>query len=178
MDGLVSISGLPGSGTTTAAAGVAAVLGLDVVNGGEVFREMAAENGMGLAQFGAYAAAHPVVDIELDRRLAVRARQGAAIIESRLAGWILHNESLEGLRVWLRCDDKVRAQRVAGREGTSVDQAHADNAEREKVEHDRYFALYGIDLRDLTIYHQQLDTGQLDVAAIVESIVDAYRSAA
>lgn len=174
----MSISGLPGSGTTTAAAGVAAVLGLDVVNGGEVFREMAAENGMGLAQFGAYAAAHPVVDIELDRRLAVRARQGGAIIESRLAGWILHNESLEGLRVWLRCDDKVRAQRVAGREGTSVDQAHADNAEREKVEHDRYFALYGIDLRDLTIYHQQLDTGQLDVAAIVESIVDAYRSAA
>jgi CMP/dCMP kinase len=173
----VSISGLPGSGTTTAAAGVAAALGLDVVNGGEVFREMAAENGMGLAEFGAYAAAHPTVDVELDRRLAHRARQGGAVIESRLGGWILHNESIDGLRVWLRCDDKVRAERVASREQIAVDQALSENTVREQVEHGRYLALYGIDLRDLTIYHQQLDTGELAAEAVVDHIVEAYRSA-
>lgn len=156
---------------------MAAALDLDVVNGGEVFRTLAAENGMGLAQFGAHAAANPDVDVELDRRLAERARQGGVVIESRLGGWILHNEALEGLRIWLRCDEQVRAERVAGREEISVEQALADNSEREKVEHDRYLALYGIDLRDLTIYHQQLDTGELNPAAVVDSIVDAYRSA-
>jgi CMP/dCMP kinase len=174
---LVSISGLPGAGTTTAAAGVAAALGLDVVNGGEVFREMAAENGMGLAEFGAHAAAHPTVDIELDRRLAERARHGGVVVESRLGGWILHNETLDGLRVWLRCDDVVRAERVAGREGTGVEQALAENTEREKVEHERYLALYGIDLRDLSIYHEQIDTGVLDPDSVVDLIVDAARSA-
>src|SRR5688500_17488094 len=110
---------------------------------------MAAESGMSLAEFGAYAAAQPAVDIELDRRLAERARAGGVVIESRLAGWIVRNEELDGVTVWISCDDEVRARRVASREGKTVDQAFVENAEREKIERDRYLALYDIDLADL-----------------------------
>ena len=48
---LITISGLPGSGTTTVSRLVASALHLDRVPGGEVFRQLAAESGMSLAEF-------------------------------------------------------------------------------------------------------------------------------
>jgi len=174
---LITVSGLPGSGTTTAATRVARVLGLELLPGGEVFRAMAAERAMSLSEFGTYAAAQPTVDVELDRRLAARARQGDVVIESRLAGWILHNEGLEGVAVWIQCDEEVRAARVAGREGIAVEQALAENAEREKVEHDRYLALYGIDSHDTSIYDLVLDSGRLSPDQVADRIVAAAQAA-
>jgi CMP/dCMP kinase len=172
---LIAVSGPPGSGTTTAARGVAAKLGLDLLHGGEVFRAMAAEHGMTLRDFGRYAAERPEVDVELDRRLAAAARDGDIVIESRLAGWVLTNEGLDGLRVWLHSDDKVRAERVAARERVSIEQALADNAEREAIEHDRYLAVYGIEMADLSIYDLVLDTGVLGPAEVVDRVASAAR---
>ena len=170
---LITVSGPPGSGTTTAATRVAKVLGLEMLPGGEVFRAMAAEHAMTLGEFGAYATAQPAVDVELDRRLAARAHEGDVVIESRLAGWILHNEGLGGVAVWVTADDEVRATRVAAREAITVDQALVENAEREKVEHDRYLALYGIDIRDISIYDLVLDSGRLDPEEVAERILAA-----
>ena len=70
-----------GSGTTTAAQRVADRLALELVPGGEVFRAMAVERGMSLPDFGRYVSDHPEVDVELDSRLALRARSGGAVIE-------------------------------------------------------------------------------------------------
>lgn len=137
---------------------------------------MAAEHGMTLADFGVYAADQPIVDVELDRRLADRAHQGDVVIESRLAGWIIHNERLDGLAVYLDCDDATRAERVAAREGSTLEQALAENTEREKVEHDRYLALYGIDLSDLSIYDLVLDTAANDAESVAAAIVSAAQS--
>jgi cytidylate kinase len=154
---------------------VAEVLELELVPGGEVFRAMAVEHGMSLREFGAYAASEPAVDIELDRRLADRARAGGVVIESRLAGWIAHNERLDAVRAWIDCDDDVRAARVAEREGKAVEQALEENAEREKIERDRYLALYGIDIEDLSIYDLALDSGRLPAPEIAAQIVAAAR---
>jgi cytidylate kinase len=154
---------------------VAHALGLELVLGGRVFRAMAVEHGMTLSEFGAYAAAQPTVDVELDRRLAERARTGGVVLESRLSGWIVHNEGLDGLRVGLQCDDRVRAERVAAREQIPVERALADNAEREKVEHDRYLALYGVEIADLSIYDLIVDTGVHGVDATTDLIVAAAR---
>jgi CMP/dCMP kinase len=170
---LITVSGPPGSGTTTAAQRVADRLALELVPGGEVFRAMAAERTMSLPEFGRYVAEHPEVDVELDSRLARRAREGGAVIESRLAGWIARNEGLAAVVVWMDCDPRIRAERVAGREGVSVEQALADNEERQRVERGRYLALYGVDLADLSIYDLALDSGELRAPALAERIVDA-----
>lgn len=172
---LITVSGPPGSGTTTAATTVAEVLALELVPGGEVFRAMAVEHAMSLREFGVYAAAEPAVDIELDRRLADRAHTGHAVIESRLAGWIARNEGLDAIRVWIDCDDAIRAERVAAREAKTLDQALAENAEREKVERDRYLALYGIDIEDLSIYDLALDSGRSSAAALATEIITLAR---
>ena len=48
---LITLSGLPGSGTSTVARAVASRLALDHVDGGTVFRSMASERGLSLAEF-------------------------------------------------------------------------------------------------------------------------------
>jgi predicted cytidylate kinase len=170
---LITVSGPPGSGTTTAAQRVADRLGLELVPGGEVFRALATEHQMSLPEFGRYVAGNPEVDVELDSRLGRRARNGGAVIESRLAGWIAHNEGLAAVVVWIDCDPRIRAQRVAAREGVSVERALADNEERQLVERRRYLALYGVDLSDLSIYELVLDSGELRPPELADRIVAA-----
>lgn len=136
---------------------------------------MAVELGMSLPAFGAHAMTHPAVDIELDTRLAARAAKGHVVIESRLAGWVARVDGLNAVTVWVDCAPEVRARRVAGREGITVAQALAENTERQQVERDRYVALYGIDLADLSIYDLVLDSGLLQPDEVAGAIVDAAR---
>jgi predicted cytidylate kinase len=172
---LITVSGPPGSGTTTAAEHVAARLEIALVPGGKVFRAMAAEAGLTLPDFGRYAAHHPEVDAELDRRLAERARAGDVVVESRLSGWIAHNEGLVAVSAWIDCDPAVRAERVAAREGVAAAQARAENDERQAIERVRYQALYGLDLEDLSIYDLVLDSVELGPIELADRIVEAAR---
>jgi cytidylate kinase len=169
---LVTVSGPPGSGTTTTSKHVAARLELELVPGGAVFRALAAERGMSLADFGRYAIDHPDVDLELDARLAARARKGDAVIESRLAGWIAHNEGVPAVTVFVDCVPHIRAERVAKREGLTVARARADNRERERVERARYLALYEIDIEETAIYDLVLDSGALSPTELSDRIAD------
>jgi cytidylate kinase len=168
---LVTISGLPGSGTSTVALGVAGALGLPRLDGGTVFRTMAAERGMTLAEFGAHAESDPSVDVELDTRLAAAARGGDVVLESRLAGWIARNEGLVATVVWIACDEAERAARVGRREGLPVDAALAANRAREASEAARYEAYYGIDLADLSVYALVLDSTSTRPEDLVAAIL-------
>ena len=134
---------------------------------------MAREAGLTLPEFGRYAADHPEVDAELDRRLAERAREGGVVVESRLAGWIAHNEGLAAVAAWIDCDPAVRAERVAAREGVTAARARAENDERQTIERARYRALYGLDLDDLSIYDLVLDSVELGPAELADRIVEA-----
>lgn len=174
---LITISGLPGSGTTTVSRLVADALGLELLPGGEVFRQMAAEAGMTLADFGVHAQDHPEIDRELDDRLEVRAAAGGCVIESRLAGWLATRARLRAVRVWVDCADEVRAARVAEREGTSLGQALLDNAERSGLERARYQAVYGVDLDDRSTYDLILDSTSEQPDALSAAIVERARLA-
>ena len=172
---LVTISGLPGSGTSTVAQSVADALGLPRLDGGAVFRTLAAERGLTLAEFGALAEREASVDLELDDRLAAAARAGDVVLESRLAGWIAVNQGVEGLRVWVACDASERARRVALREGIDVAVALAANASREASEALRYRTYYGIDITDLSPYDLVLDSTNTAPDQLVSEIVGSVR---
>ena len=170
---LLTISGLPGSGTSTVAREVAHRLGIERLDGGAVFRAMAGERGLSLAAFGAVAEGDPAIDLELDARLAARAREGDVVLESRLAGWIATNEGLAALRVWLACDDEERARRVGVRDGETIEEAMRTNRAREASEAARYRAYYGIDIGDLGVYDLTIDTTGTPPEACVERILGA-----
>ena len=170
---LITISGLPGSGTTTASRLVADALGLERVPGGEVFRQLAAEAGMSLAEFGVHAQDHPEIDIELDRRLTERAREGGCVIESRLAGWLTSRAELPAVRVWIDCSEQIRAERVARRDGTTVEQAMLDNGARAELEHARYLSVYDIDLNDRSTYDLVLESTDAPAADLADDVIRA-----
>jgi cytidylate kinase len=170
---LITISGLPGSGTTTASRLVADALGLERVPGGEVFRQLAAEAGMSLAEFGVHAQDHPEIDIELDRRLTERAREGGCVIESRLAGWLTSRAELPAVRVWIDCSEQIRAERVARRDGTTVEQAVLDNRARAELEQARYLSVYDIDLNDRSTYDLLLESTDAPAADLADEVIRA-----
>ena len=137
---------------------------------------MAAEAGMTLAEFGAHAQDHPAIDRELDDRLAARAAEGGCVIESRLAGWLATRAGLRALRVWVDCDDDVRAARVAARDGSTVAEARSDNEARSALERSRYRAVYDIDLDDRSTYDLVLDSSTTPAARLADVIVERARA--
>jgi predicted cytidylate kinase len=170
---LITISGLPGAGTSTVARLVADALGLDRVDGGSVFRAMAAERGLDVGEFSTVAEGDPEIDLDVDQRLANRARQGGVVLESRLAGWIVTNEGLESTRVWIDAAEVERSRRVAAREGVDTEVALEANRGREASECRRYQIYYGIDLEDRSVYDLVIDSTGTTPESIAESIVGA-----
>jgi CMP/dCMP kinase len=168
---LVTISGPPGSGTSTVARLVATQLHLEHVDGGTVFRAMAAERDLDIGAFSEVAEADPRIDVELDTRLAAVAHAGDVVLESRLAAWIARNEGVEATTVWIDGDEDVRATRVAGRERIAVSQALEANRVREASERLRYLTLYGIDLEDRSVYSLIIDSTDASPDEVAESIV-------
>ena len=172
---LVTLSGLPGSGTSTVARAAAAALGLDHVDGGTVFRTVAAEQGLSLAAYAALAEHDEKIDRALDDRLTERAHRGDVLLESRLSGWLATRAGLESLCVWIRCDEVERARRVAGRDGQDGDLALAHNQQRERSERARYLRYYDIDLTDLAIYDLVLDSTEASPPDLVAAVVSAAK---
>lgn len=170
---LITLSGLPGSGTSTLAKLAAPELGLDHLDGGTAFREAAAEAEMSLADFAALAEQDDSIDRALDDRLTDRARSGDVLLESRLAGWLVTRAHLSALRVWVACADEERARRVGGRDGHDLASGLEQNRAREASERQRYQAYYDIDLRDLSIYDLVLDSSELGPDMLLASISEA-----
>lgn len=170
---LVTVSGLPGSGTSTVADLVAQRLGVAHVDGGTVFRTMASERRLDLREFSAVAEANSAIDVELDARLAAIARAGNVVLESRLAAWIAANEGVRATSAWIDGDERVRAERVARREHIDPAQALEANRAREASERHRYATLYGIDLDDRSVYDLVIDATSESPEAVAESIIAA-----
>ncbi|MDD4669066.1 MAG: AAA family ATPase, partial [Candidatus Methanomethylophilus sp.] len=86
----ITISGPPGSGKTTVCAKLSEALGLKAVVFGQVFRELAAERGISLAELGALAERDPNIDQSIDAKIVDTARANPDIIlESRLSAYML-----------------------------------------------------------------------------------------
>jgi cytidylate kinase len=176
---LLTVSGPPGSGKSTTAAGLAESLGYEHVSGGDIFRELAAERGLSLAEFNARAEEDPEIDRTLDRRLAaVASDRDDVVLESRLAGWLAGGDA--DLRLWLTAPLDVRAARIADREGGPVDRVREETRRRERSEAGRYDEYYGIDIDDLSIYDLALNTARWDPDAVRHLLtvaVESYRPA-
>ncbi|MWV64629.1 AAA family ATPase [Halorubrum sp. JWXQ-INN 858] len=167
---LITVSGPPGSGKSTNAAGLAEALGLDHVSGGDIFREMAAERDMTPVEFNEYAEDDADVDRDLDRRLhEIATTRDDLVLESRLAGWLAADHA--DLRLWFDAPVDVRAERIAEREGKPVDRARAETERREASEHKRYLEYYDIDIGDLSIYDAAYNTARWGPERFLDALV-------
>ncbi|MCP1663004.1 MAG: cytidylate kinase [Methanocalculus sp. MSAO_Arc1] len=169
----ITVSGLPGSGTTSLGKGIASECGYTFISAGEVFRECARERNMDLASFGKLAENDPSIDRLIDeRQKEIGMSSDDIIIEGRLAGWMVENADL---RIWLSASPKCRSARIAERDIQDGDTATAITLERERSEAQRYTSYYGIDINDLSCYDLILSSelfGRTSLVAIVGTAVN------
>jgi cytidylate kinase len=172
---IVTVGGLPGAGKTTVARKVSEELGLKHVNMGEIFRGLAESRAMTLEEFGAFARRNPEVDRSVDGKALEVAKGGKVLLEGRLTGPMLKRNGVEAFQVWLDAPLKVRAQRIASRDGLSFASAVAATQAREKVEWDRYFEIYGIDLRETDGYDLVIDTSDKAPDEVAAQVIAAVK---
>jgi len=169
---LITISGLSGSGKSTAAKGLSERLGIPTVDIGKIFRKMAEQYGMDVVAFGRYVEEHPDIDRQLDAAMVRRARRsGDLILQGRLSGLMTKRESLPAVRIWITASARVRASRVARRQGIPYKQAMAEISRRDRDNRVRYRHTYGLDLNDLSIYDIVVRTDNLTLEEVVSSLV-------
>ncbi len=175
-DILITIGGLPGSGTTTAAALLSKKLDIPWTSGGSIFRELAKEMGKELNEFGRYAEGNPDVDRELDRKLIAVMKKGDIIVESRLAGANAMKHGIPALRVYLHASFQTRVDRIQNREGGPVENIAEATRERERSEKKRYLEYYDIDYENLDHYTLVINSGELLPDQIVCIIIEGLRT--
>ena len=115
----VTISGHPGSGTSTLVSLLCETKGWSSLNGGELFRQEAKRRNMSLADFGQLCKEDLEVDRQLDSLLKEQMmrtdEEAPSVVESRLSGWWAYKLGLSTPRIWLEVDDIERAKRVQAR---------------------------------------------------------------
>jgi cytidylate kinase len=171
---IITIGGLPGTGTTTMAKKIAEKYNLRHVCAGFIFRDMAKEMGMDLAEFSKYAEENEEVDKEIDRRQVEMAKEGNIVLEGRLAAWMLIKNNIKiDLAIWLKAPPMVRAERISIRENEDVEEAMRKMLEREQSEKKRYKEIYNIDIDDLSIYDLVIDTSKWGIDGVFNIICTA-----
>ncbi|MBQ7702586.1 MAG: AAA family ATPase [Candidatus Methanomethylophilaceae archaeon] len=168
----LTISGPPGSGKTTACNRLSEELGLKAVVFGKIFRELAAEKGISLAELGALAERDPSIDKGIDERIIEIAKANDDIIlESRLSAHMCVRNNIPAFKIYLQASPDVRISRIGVREGDSLEKAKADTIERQKSEAKRYKMYYDIDIDDMSVYDLVVNTDDLDPDGVLDEIL-------
>ena len=170
---IVTVSGSPGTGTTTLARALARELGVPWVNSGDLFRKIAGERGVGVAEMNRLAEEGPEVDYLIDDAMKASAREGSGVFEGRITGHLLKKADL---KILLKGDVRVRAERIARREGKLVEDALGESRQREESEARRYMKYYNIDIGDLSVYDLVIDTVKWDEKGTQEIALAAARA--
>ena len=175
----ITVSGLPGSGTTSLSRYLSERHGFSLISAGEVFRQCAQEHRMDLAEFGRLAEEDPSFDKMIDaRQKEIALQQDNIIVEGRLSGWMVEKADI---RIWLHAPISCRIKRIIFRDHVA-DEKTAENLtiEREQCEASRYITYYSIDINDLSIYDLTLNSGHWGVeglGAIVDTAIARLKPA-
>ena len=169
---IITISGAPGTGTSTLARGLAAELHLRWVNSGTLFRKIASEKNISVKDMNRLAEKGPDIDYLIDDAQKALAKEGPGIFEGRLSGFLLEAD----LKILLKADLKERAERISKRESKPLEDAIHETRTREESEARRYKMYYNIDINDFSPYDLVVDTEKFDEAGTIAIILAAVRA--
>ena len=168
----ITISGHPGSGTSTLVSGLVNHFNWRYLNGGQVFRDEAKSRNMTLEEFGELCVSDTNIDKLLDEKLRQRISENEIeVVESRLSGWWAFKLSMNCPRIWLHVDEDERASRVVSREGISFEQALKDNRKRLLLDSKRYQELYNLAVDDEEPYTHVIDATNINAQQLLTKVV-------
>jgi CMP/dCMP kinase len=169
---IITISGAPGTGTSTLARSLSQELKLRWVNSGDLFRKIAAEKNISVREMNRQAEKGPEIDYLIDDAQKALVKEGGGIFEGRLSGHLLPAD----LKVLLKAELRTRAERIAKREAKLTGDAMHETRIREESEGRRYKMYYNIDICDFSAYDLVLDSGKFDEAATLAIVLAAVRA--
>ncbi len=181
---IITISGNPGSGKSSAAKMLAERLNCSSICVGQMRRDLARKKGISLEELNEYAKDNPETDVEVDRGASEIAKKigekGKVIVEGRTQFYFLPDSIKiyikvspeEGAkRIWKDLQDKnLKEQRNEGNI-LSLKELEEKIVRREEEDAKRYRKYYDIDHRDESHYDLVIDSGGISVGNVVEEIV-------
>ncbi len=177
---IITICGLPGSGKSSTAMGVATELGYKHFSSGDLFRAMAKEHGISVEEINQKAELEQEIDHAVDERLRQMGGDDQLVIDSRMAfHWMP-----ESFKVFLKIDPHLAAERTfkhmqengrVSQQASSVEEVYKNTIERTASEIKRYAALYNVDYTNESNFDLVVDTAQHPLAEVVRIIIEEYK---
>jgi cytidylate kinase len=177
----IVISGWPAVGKTTIACKLAEEFDIVMYNGGDILK-MLAEEDKGYSvkrddwwdtieakKFMEERKSDPSFDKKVDDKLIQIVKKGGAVITSYTLPWLVVDESIIIIKLWLRGSQENRAKRMANRDGISFAEAERITKLRDEENKRIYYRLYGFRFgEDLTVFDYVLNTDRLSLDSLVE----------
>lgn len=167
----ITIFGLAGTGKTTTGKIIAEKLGYEYMSTGNIFRQMATDQGLTLNEFEKLTESDEKYDRELDEVKVTEygKNNDNFVLESRLA-WHFVPDSI---KIRLYCEANIRIQRVANRENKPFDQVEDETSSREESIYKRYKNLYGLaDISNPNNFDLNIDTTHIGIDEVVNAVLE------
>jgi cytidylate kinase len=183
---VICISGMAGTGKSTLAKKLAHKYGLKYYSGGDALRALAAEQGYTSSSNGWWESPEGLSFLErrlkstsfdkaVDEKLLEYAKQGNVLLDSWTMPWLVKG----GFKIWLAASAGKQAERIARRDGMTVEQAMQALKAKEARTKTIYKKLYGFNLgEDFEPFNLILDTDELNadevfqvLCMVVENVV-------
>ncbi len=170
---IVTISGLAGTGKSTVAKLLAKKINYTRINSGDIARKIAQEAGMDLICFGKQNLHSSKIDTMIDKKTLEYAQKKHMLLEGRLTGWVVYQNKIPALKIWLTAPLNTRARRIMRREKSSFKSTIAHISRRDALVIRAYKKHYGIDLNDTSIYDIVINCDRLTPKQIVDLILNS-----
>lgn len=175
---VICIAGLTGCGKSTVAKRLAERNSLRYLSGGTALRELAIKMGYKPHEIGWWETSEgikflkhrlkdPKFDKQVDEQLLEWAKRGDVVLDSWTMPWLFNG----GFKIWFEASPEVRAQRLAKRDGISVEEAIRAVKEKDEKTRRIYYDLYDFQLgEDFSPFNLILDVNQLDAEEIFQTL--------
>jgi len=177
---IICISGMAGSGKSTLAKKIAEKYGLKYCSGGNALKALAIEEGYKPLKRGWWEAGEGMRFLEkreknlrfdeaVDKKFLELAEEGNVVLDSWTMPWLLK----KGFKIWLDASQEKRAERIAKRDGISVNEALKALRNKERKTKTIYKRLYSFSLgEDFAPFHLILDTDNLNAEEVFKVLCE------
>jgi cytidylate kinase len=169
---------MPACGKTTVAKAIADRFGLKLYGGGDALKEIARKRGYEVKgddwwdkeegmRFLMERKKDNRFDREVDEFLLNKLKEGGVIVTSYPLPWL----AKDPIKIWLSASLENRAERMAKRDGISIDEAVNVVKKRDDENKALYKALYGIKFgEDLSVFDFVINTNILTTNGVIEVV--------
>lgn len=180
---IITIAGVPGSGKSSTADGVAKALGYTRFSSGDFMRKIALERGISINELSKQAETDDSIDLSIDNEVRNAGNGEKLVIDSRLAfHWIP-----ESFKVFLDLPLEISKERILNNlkhnklrqesEGLAdAEGVYKKITERLESEKKRYHELYNIDHTDKANFDLVIDTNENNLEKVIATIVSEYQN--